>query len=195
MALSRLRWGRGAVLAFSVLLACGTILGSSGRVAAVPAADADARRWLEMASNTIGQPGKVFNADLSIRERSDAGEINNRGRVWIDAEQRKGRFELRQDDAIVGVTLVDNWDVATFDALVNQVNTITIPEDNRTNVRNPAFSVLTPSIIAAFQAGQINPEADVITNANEQFGGRPAGKLAVTVRVKQEIHRPAAWQG
>jgi hypothetical protein len=177
------------------LLACGTLLGSSGRVAAVPAADADARRWLEMVSNTIGQPGKVFNADLSIRERSDAGEINNRGRVWIDAEQRKGRFELRQDDAIVGVTLVDNWDVATFDALVNKVNTITIPEDNRTNVRNPAFSVLTPSIIAAFQAGQINPEADVITSPNEQFNGRPAVKLAVTVRINQEIQVPPQSQG
>src|SRR5438046_3202144 len=130
MALSRLRFGRGAVLAFSALLACGTLLGSSGHVAAVPAADADARRWLEMASSAIGQPGKVFNAQVSIRERSDAGEISNSGRVWIDADQRKGRFELRQDDSIIGVTLVDNWDVATFDALANKVNTITIPEDN-----------------------------------------------------------------
>ena len=58
----------------------------------------------KMASNAIGQPGKVFNAQVSIRERSDAGEISNSGRVWIDADQRKGRFELRQDDSIIGMS-------------------------------------------------------------------------------------------
>jgi hypothetical protein len=190
MVRSGLRLQRRAALVLSFALACGTLLGSSGRAAAVPAADGDARRWLEMASSYIGQPDKVFRTQLSIRDRTEAGEGTSVAAVWIDAPQRKSRLELRRDDVLVAVTVVDNWDVANFDAIANKVTTITVPDDRRANVQNPAYSVLTPSLIAAFQAGQINPEADVNTSPSEQLDGRPAVRLGLILRVSQDIQVP-----
>jgi hypothetical protein len=181
---------RRAALVLSLALACGTLLGSSGRAAAVPAADGDARRWLEMASNYVGQPDKVFRTQLNIRDRTEAGEGTSVASVWIDAPQRKSRLDLRRDDVLVAVTVVDNWDVANFDAIANKVTTITVPDDRRANVQNPAYSVLTPSLIAAYQAGQINPEADVTTTPGQQLDGRDAVRLSLTLRVNQDVQVP-----
>jgi hypothetical protein len=190
MVRARLRLQRRAALVLSLALACGTLLGSSGRAAAVPAADGDARRWLEMASNFIGQPDKVFRTQLNIRDRTEAGEGTSVASVWIDASQRKSRLEPRRDDVLVAVTVVDNWDVANFDAVANKVTTITVPDDRRANVQNPAYSVLTPSLIAAYQAGQINPEADVTTTPGQQLDGRDAVRLSLTLRVSQDVQVP-----
>ena len=183
---SRLRLRRRAVLALSLLLAAGAVLGSGPRAAAQPAADANARQWLETVGNNMAQPGRVFRTQLSIRERSEAGEIGSTAAVWIDPEQRKARFELRRDDALVGVTAVDNWDVAAYDAINNKVTTISVPEETRGNVRNPAYSVLAPSLIAAYQAGQINPDQEV-TTSDDQVGGRPATKLTLSLNITQQV--------
>src|SRR5919199_2799257 len=195
MVRSRLRLQRRAALLMSLALVCGTLLGSSGRAAAVPVADGDARRWLEMASSYISQPDKVFRTQLDIRERTEPGEVTSLASVWIDAQQRKSRLEMRRDNALVAVTVVDNWDVANFDAIANKVTTITIPDDRRANVQNPAFSVLTPSLVAAFQAGQISPENDVTTTPGQQVNGRDAVRLQLTLRVSQEIQVPTGDPG
>jgi hypothetical protein len=157
-------------------------------------ADGDARRWLEMASNYIGQPDKVFRTQLNITERTDAGEANSQSSVWIDAQQRKARLEVRRDNNLVAVTVVDNWDVASFDAIANKVTTITIPDERRANVQNPAYSVLTPSLIAAFQAGQISPENDVTTTPGQQVNGRDAVRLMLTLKISQDIQMPTGEQ-
>jgi hypothetical protein len=192
---SSLRLQRRAALVLSLALACGTLLGSSGRAAAVPAADGDARRWLEMASNYIGQPDRVFRTQLNIRDRTEAGEGTTVASVWIDSSQRKSRLELRRDDVLIAVTVVDNWDVANFDAIANKVTTITVPDDRRANVQNPAYSVLTPSLIAAYQAGQINPDADVTTTPGQQVDGRDAVRLSLTLRVSQDVQVPTGDPG
>lgn len=189
MGWSTRRVRRGAVLALSLLLACGTVLGSTSRVAAGPSADEQARRWLETVSSNMSQPGRVFRADLTIRERGEAGEVTSNANLWIDSEQRKSRLEVRRDGALIGVTVIDNWDVAAYDAVNNKVNTVSVAEEARTNVRNPAFSVLAPSLLAAYQAGQINPDADV-TTSTEQVRGREAARLTLSVRLSQD--RPAA---
>jgi hypothetical protein len=191
MGWSGLRWRRYAALALSLLLVGPAFVSTSGRVGAVPAADENARQWLETVSTTMGQPGRVFRAQLTIRDRGQAGEVTSRGTVWIDAEQRKSRIEVRRDNNdLILVTVVDNWDVATFDAILNKANTVTVAEDQRANVRNPAYSVLTPSLIAAYQAGQINPDQDVTTTPGEQLGGREVVKLALTLQVSREVPVP-----
>ncbi len=194
MVWSRLRLQRRAALLMSLALACGTLLGSSGRVAAVPVADGDARRWLEMASNYIGQPDKVFRTQLNVTEHTDAGDANSVNSIWIDAGQRKARLEVRRDNNLVAVTVVDNWDVANFDAIANKVTTLTVPDERRTNVQNPAYSVLTPSLIAAYQAGQISPENDVTTTTGQQINGRDAVKLVLTLKISQDIQVPTGEQ-
>src|SRR5581483_9222783 len=87
MGWSRLRVRRRAVLALSLLLAGSTVLGSGARVAAQPAADAQARPALELVSNAIGQPGKVFRTQLNIRERTQPGEVTSTARVWRSEER------------------------------------------------------------------------------------------------------------
>src|SRR5262249_30539043 len=42
------------------------------------------------------------------------------------------------------------------------------------------------------QAGQMNPDADVTTTLNQQVNGKPATKLAVVLRITQEIPVPPA---
>jgi hypothetical protein len=189
MGWSRLQVRRRAVLALSLLLAGSAVLGSGARVAAQPAADAQARPALELVSNAIGQPGKVFRTQLNIRERTQPGEVASTASVWIDAEQKKARFELRRDNSLIGVTAVDNWDVAAYDALNNKVTTISVPDETRGQVRNPAYSVLAPSLIAAYQAGQINPDADV-TTSTDQVNGRQATKLSLTLNIQQQVPAP-----
>jgi hypothetical protein len=177
----------------SLLIAGSAVLGSGARVAAQPTADAQARSALEQVSNALTQPGKVFRSQINIRERTQGGnELTSTGTVWIDPEQRKGRFELRRDNTLIGVTGVDNWDVALYDAIQNKVANINVPDDARGRVRNPAFSVLAPSLIAAYQSGQVNPDQDV-TTSTEEVGGRQATKL--TFNVSEQIQVPVIQQG
>jgi hypothetical protein len=193
MGWSRLRLRRYAVIAMSLLLACGALLGAAGHVAAVPSGDEAARQWLETVSTNISQPGRVFRAEVTIRERAEnVPEVTGRATVWIDAEQRKGRFELRRENNVIMVSVVEGWEVTTYDAVNNKIATSTVPEDIRGNVRNPAFSVLAPSLIAAYQAGQINPQESVNTTLNDQFDGREAVKLAHNLDIRQEIQVPVA---
>lgn len=176
-----------------LLLALSTLLGAAGRVTAGPAADELARDWLERATSTIGQPGRVFRAQQTVRDRLEAGELTTEFTIWIDAEQRKARQEVRRDNNLVTALVVDGWDVATYDAVTNEVVKITVREDARGRIRNPAFSVLAPSLIAAYMAGEVNPVDEVTAVANEQFGGREAVKLTFSRR--ETIERPAAQPG
>src|SRR4051794_8860308 len=187
MGWSRVGLRRRAAVTLSVLVAGSAVLGSGARVAAQPTADAQARPALEKVSTSLTQPGKVFRSQINIRERAQgANEATSTATVWIDPEQRKARFELRRDNALIGVTAVDGWDVAVFDAINNKVANINVPDEARAQVKNPAFSVLAPSLIAAFQAGQVDPDKDV-TTSTEDVGGRPAMKLTYPLSLTQQV--------
>jgi hypothetical protein len=156
-------------------------------VAAQPTADANARQALEQVSTAMSQPGKVFRSQLTVRERAQgANDVTSTATVWIDPEQRKARFELRRDNTLIGVTGLDNWDVALYDAVNNKVGSISVPDEARGQVRNPAFSVLAPSLIAAYQSGQVNPDQDV-TTTTDQVGGRTATKLTYPLTITQQV--------
>src|SRR4051812_41318709 len=101
MAWSRVRLRRRAVLALSVLLAGGTLLSSAGWVAARPAADEQARQWLERVNAAVGRPGQVLRAQVTIRERGEPGEITSNATFLLDHEQRKARFEVRRDNNLI----------------------------------------------------------------------------------------------
>src|SRR3954468_6463250 len=193
MGWSRVGLRRRAAVTLSVLVAGSAVLGSGARVAAQPTADAQARPALEKVTSALTQPGKVFRSQINIRERAQgANEATSTATVWIDPEQRKARFELRRDNALIGVTAVDGWDVAVFDAINNKVANINVPDEARGQVKNPAFSVLAPSLIAAYQAGQVAPEKDVPTST-EDVGGRPATKLTYPLTLTQQV--PVIQQG
>jgi hypothetical protein len=193
MGWSRVGLRRRAAVALSVLVAGSAVLGSGTRVAAQPTADAQARPALEKVSAALTQPGTVFRSQLNIRERAQgANEATSTATVWIDPEQRKARFELRRDDALIGVTAVDGWDVAVFDAVNNKVANINVPDEARGQVKNPAFSVLAPSLIAAYQAGQVDPDKDV-TTSTEDVGGRSTTKLTYPLTLTQQV--PVVPQG
>ncbi|HZS01691.1 MAG TPA: hypothetical protein VFE37_23440 [Chloroflexota bacterium] len=162
-------------------------------MAAQPTADAQAKAALEQVSAAMTQPGKVFRSQLNIRERAQgANEVSSTATVWIDPEQRKARFELRRDNTLIGVTGVDNWDVAVYDAITNKLANINVPDEARGQVRNPAFSVLAPSLIAAYQSGQVDAEKDVTTTM-EDVGGRSATKLTFPLTITQQV--PVIQQG
>jgi hypothetical protein len=187
MGWSRVGLRRPAAMALSLVVGGSALLGSGARVAAQPVADAQARQALEQVSTALTQPGKVFRSQLNITERAQgANDATSTATVWIDPEQRKSRFELRRDNALIGVTAVDNWDVAVFDAVTNRAGTISVPDEARAQVRNPAFSVLAPSLIAAYQAGQVNVDQDV-TTSTDQVGGRTATKLTYPLTISQQV--------
>src|SRR5581483_8712887 len=87
---------------------------------------------------------------------------------------------------------VDNWDVAVYDAITNKLANINVPDEARGQVRNPAFSVLAPSLIAAYQSGQVDAEKDVTTTM-EDVGGRSATKLTFPLTITQQV--PVIQQG
>ncbi|HLI29198.1 MAG TPA: hypothetical protein VKZ60_19185 [Chloroflexota bacterium] len=184
-------------LVAGLLLALSTVLGPSGRVVAGPAPDEQARDWLERTTSAMSQPGRVFRAQQTVRDRVEAGELTSEFTVWIDAEQRKGRLEVRRDNNLVTALVVDGWDVATYDAVLNKVNKVTVREEVRDRVRNPAFSVLAPSLIAAYMAGEVNPVDEVTANPNDQFNGNPAVKLTFSRRetVERPVQQPGQQQG
>ena len=180
-------------LGLGLLLALSTTVASSGRATAAPAADELARDWLERAASAIGQPGKVFRAQQTVRDRTELGELTTEFTIWIDAEQRKARQEVRRDNNLVTVLVVDGWDIATYDATLNKVTKVSVRDDVRERVRNPAFSVLAPSLIAAYMAGEVNAVDEVTATPNDQFGGREAVKLTFSRR--ETVERPVVQPG
>src|SRR5215207_966902 len=196
---ARMSWCRPRVrrtlqLALGLMLTLSTLMGSSGRAIAVPVADELARDWLERTSTTIGQSGRIMRAQVTVRDQAEGSpELTTQLNVWIDGDARKARLEARRDNSIISVLVVDNWEAATYDAALNTVTKVTVPDEARANVRNPAYSVLTPSLISAYQAGQINPLQEVTANASDTLNGRPAVRL--TLSRPETIEVPVAQQG
>lgn len=181
-------------LALGLLLGFSTLMAASERVAARPAADDLARDWLDRSVAAMAGPGKVFRAQQSARVKSEAGEATDEFTIWIDAEGRKARQEVRRDNNLVSVLVVDNWELASFDAALNKVSRVSVAEDVRARVKNPAYSVLAPSLIAAYQAGEVNPVQEVTVNPSDSLAGRDAAKLTFTRRETLERQVPVTDQ-